>query len=43
VAWIHAGNHLADSSQPTSLGIEQGRLTLKRFPRPGPVPPDNPI
>ncbi len=32
LAWIHAGNRLPGSSQPTTLGKEQGTITFERFP-----------
>jgi hypothetical protein len=32
VAWVHAGNRRPGTSEPTSLGGEQGQLTLERFP-----------
>jgi len=32
LAWVHAGNRRPGSEEATSLGEEQGRLTLERFP-----------
>ena len=32
IAWIHAGNRLAGTLQPTTLGKEQGRVTFEQFP-----------
>jgi hypothetical protein len=31
IAWVHAGNRKPNSKTPTSLGEEQGQLTLERF------------
>jgi hypothetical protein len=31
IAWIHAGNRLAGTMQPTSLGTEQGIVTFENF------------
>jgi hypothetical protein len=36
VAWIHAGNRKPGLQEPTSLGVEQGRVTFENFsPRSG--------
>jgi hypothetical protein len=32
VAWIHAGNRQPGNIEPTSLGLEQGKVTYERFP-----------
>ncbi len=31
IAWVHAGNRKPDTSEPTSLGEQQGRVTYERF------------
>jgi hypothetical protein len=31
LAWVHAGNRRPGTMEPTSLGIEQGRVTLENF------------
>lgn len=31
LAWVHAGNRMAGTMKPTSLGAQQGTLTLERF------------
>ncbi len=31
IAWIKAGNRIPATTEPTSLGTEQGRLTLENF------------
>ena len=31
LAWIHAGNRLAGTKKPTSLGESQGKVTYERF------------
>lgn len=33
MAWIHAGNRKPGTHEPTTLGIDQGQVTLERFPR----------
>ena len=35
LAWIHAGNRLPGTDVPTSLGMEQGKVTFERFPHQG--------
>lgn len=35
LAWVHAGNRKPGTQEPTTLGEEQGKLTLERFPAPG--------
>jgi hypothetical protein len=32
IAWVRAGNRKPGTSSPVSLGLNQGRLTLERFP-----------
>lgn len=32
IAWVHAGNRRPGTLEPTSLGPEQGRVTLERMP-----------
>ena len=32
MAWIHAGNHRPGTEEPTTLGEEQGKVSLERFP-----------
>jgi hypothetical protein len=32
LAWVHAGNRLPGTNQPTSLGEAQGTVTFERFP-----------
>jgi hypothetical protein len=32
LAWVHAGNRVPGTTQPTTLGPEQGQVTLERFP-----------
>lgn len=32
LAWVHAGNRRPGTSEPTTLGQEQGRVTFERFP-----------
>ena len=32
IAWVHAGNRMPGTEEPTTLGSEQGQLTLERFP-----------
>ena len=32
LAWVHAGNRIPGTQQPTSLGAEQGTVSLERFP-----------
>jgi hypothetical protein len=32
IAWVHAGNRRPGTSEPTSLGEEQGRLSCEEFP-----------
>jgi hypothetical protein len=39
LAWVHAGNRVPGTEEPTTLGAEQGRVTLERFPYP-PGDPD---
>ena len=31
IAWVHAGNRVPGSTQPTSLGTQQGRVTYERL------------
>ncbi len=31
LAWVHAGNRVPGSQEPTSLGIEQGKVTFERL------------
>jgi len=31
IAWIHAGNRVPETLEPTSLGAEQGRITYENF------------
>ena len=31
IAWVHAGNRVPDSEEPTSLGPDQGRVTYESF------------
>ncbi|MBI2835744.1 MAG: hypothetical protein HYX76_15090 [Acidobacteria bacterium] len=31
IAWVHAGNRVPGTLQPTSLGAEQGRVTFENF------------
>jgi len=31
IAWVHAGNRKPDTFEPTSLGLEQGRVTFENF------------
>jgi hypothetical protein len=33
LAWVRAGNRRPGTTEPTSLGEEQGRVTLERFPK----------
>lgn len=33
LAWVHAGNRRPGTGEPTSLGAEQGEVSLERFPR----------
>jgi hypothetical protein len=35
IAWVHAGNRKTGTQQATSLGEEQGKLTLENFQRTG--------
>jgi hypothetical protein len=35
LAWIHAGNRLPGTNIPTSLGMEQGKVTFEHFPQVG--------
>ncbi len=35
LAWIHAGNRLPGTDVPTSMGMEQGKVTFESFPQPG--------
>lgn len=35
LVWIHAGNRLPGTDVPTSLGMEQGKVTFERFPHQG--------
>jgi hypothetical protein len=32
LAWVHAGNRVPGTKEPTTLGSEQGQVTLERFP-----------
>jgi hypothetical protein len=32
LAWIHAGNRKPGTEEPTTLGEEQGKVSLERFP-----------
>jgi hypothetical protein len=32
LAWVHAGNRMPGTEEPTTLGAEQGQITLERFP-----------
>jgi len=32
IAWVHAGNRKPGTQEPTTLGEEQGMVTLERFP-----------
>jgi len=32
IAWVHAGNRELGTEKPTTLGEEQGRVTLENFP-----------
>jgi hypothetical protein len=31
IAWIHAGNRVPGTHEPTSLGEEQGKITFERL------------
>jgi hypothetical protein len=32
IAWVHAGNRVPGTLEPSSLGSEQGRVTIENFP-----------
>jgi len=32
LAWVHAGNRVPGTEEPTTLGAEQGQVSLERFP-----------
>jgi hypothetical protein len=32
IAWVHAGNRIPGTQEPTSLGIRQGDVTIENFP-----------
>ena len=34
LAWVHAGNRIPGTEEPTTLGEEQGKVTFERFPHP---------
>ena len=34
LAWVHAGNRIPGTEEPTTLGDEQGKVTFERFPHP---------
>jgi hypothetical protein len=39
IAWVHAGNRNPHTTEPTSLGAEQGRVTFENFEAVGPAAP----
>jgi hypothetical protein len=34
LVWVHAGNRVPGTEEPTSLGEKQGKVTFERFPHP---------